>query len=412
MTAPAAGAGAPAVTRVVYVANVRLPTEKAHGHAIVQMCAALASAGAQVELWHSRDNGDRTQSVFDYYTVEPSFVVRKLANLDVIPLERWLPPPVMKYLGGGQTLTWTWYAARVARNKGAQLYLTRDLWAAWWLTGRGLPVVAEIHIPPEGPTRHLLPRLGRRPSLITVVALTDRGRERLVAEGLPSSRVTVLRSGVDVSAYSVVPDRKECRRLCGLPADRPIVGYVGRFQTMGIEKGIPELIRAVGLLRSGYGLDPLLLCVGGPMDPVAAYQALARECGLGPDSFLFHDRVPSARVPTWVGALDVAVVPAPAVAHFTDYASPLKIFECMAAGTPIVATDLPAHREVLVHARTAWLAQPGSPGSLAEGISALLSDPALRQGMALRARTAVEDLDWRHRAERILALVPAGGAST
>jgi glycosyltransferase involved in cell wall biosynthesis len=392
----------------VYVANVRLPTEKAHGHAIVQMCAALAAAGAEVELWHSRDNGDPTQSVFDYYTAEPSFRVRKLANLDVIPLERWLPPPVMKYLTGVQALTWAWYSARVARGEGAQLYLTRDLWSAWWLTGRGLPVVVEIHIPPEGPGRHLLPSLGRRRSLISAVALTDRGREQLVAAGVPSRRVTILRSGVDLSDYSELPDRRECRRLCGLPCDRPVVGYVGRFQTMGIEKGIPELIRSVGLLRSGRGLDPLLVCVGGPMDPVAGYQALARECGLGPDSVLFHDRVPSARVPTWVGALDVAVVPSPAVAHFTEYASPLKIFECMAAGTPIVATDLPAHRELLAHGRTAWLVQPGSPGALAEGISTLLSDPALREVIASRARTTVAAFDWRRRAERILALVPAG----
>ncbi len=412
MTAPAAGGGAPAATRVVYVANVRLPTEKAHGHAIVRMCAALASAGAEVELWHSRDNGDPTQSVFDYYTAPPSFRVRKLANLDVIPLERWLPPPVMKYLTGGQALTWAWYSAKMARHEGAQLFLTRDLWAAWWLTGRGLPVVVEIHIPPQGPGRHLLPRLGRRRSLISVVALTDRGRDRLVAAGLPSRRVTVLRSGVDLSAYSGLPDRLECRRLSGLPSDRPIVGYVGRFQTVGIEKGIPELIRSVGLLRSAHGLDPLLVCVGGPLGPVARYQALAHECGLDPDSVLFHDRVPSAQVPTWVGALDVAVVPAPAVAHFTDYASPLKIFECMAAGAPIVATDLPAHREVLAHTRTAWLVQPGSPGSLAEGISTLLSDPALRQGMASRARTTVEAFDWRRRAERMLALVPAGGDRT
>jgi glycosyltransferase involved in cell wall biosynthesis len=411
LIAPAPGAGASA-TRVVYVANVRLPTEKAHGHAIVQMCTALASAGAEVELWHSRDNGDRAQSVFDYYAAPRSFGVRKLANLDVVPLERWLPPPVMKYLGAAQALTWSWYAARVARDEGAQLYLTRDLWAAWWLTGRGLPVVVEVHIPPEGPTRHLIRRLSRRPSLISAVTLTDGGRERLVAEGLPSGRVTVLRSGVDVSAYLGLPDRQECRRLCGLPSDRPIVGYVGRFQTMGFEKGIPELIRAAGLLHSGHALEPLLVCVGGPMDPVPRYQALARECGLGPDSFLFCDRVPSARVPTWVRALDVAVVPSPAVAHFTEYASPLKIFECMAAGTPIVATDLPAHREVLVHARTAWLVQPGSPVSLAEGIAALLSDPDLRQRMASRARVTVGALDWRHRAERILALVPVGGKSS
>ena len=407
-----AGPRRSAITRVLYVANVRLPTEQAHGHAIVRMCEGLAGAGAEVELWHSRDNGDATRSVFEFYSARPSFAVRKIANVDVIPLERWLPPAAMRYLTGAQAATWAWYSARLASGRGAQLYLTRDLWSAWWLTGRGLPVVVEIHIPPEGPTRRLLPLLGRRPSLVSAVALTEGGREKLVAAGLPRRRVEVLRSGVDVSAYSGLASRSECRRRCGLPATRPIVGYVGRFRTVGLEKGIPELIRAVGRLRSRPGPAPLLVCVGGPAAPVAGYRALAAECGLDPDSVVFHDRVPSAEVPIWIGALDVAVVPTPAAAHFADYASPLKIPEYLAAGTPIVATDLPAHREVLTHARTAWLVKPGSPDALAEGISTLLADPGRRVEMASQARAAAGAFDWRRRAERMLALVPAGPAGS
>ena len=88
----------------------------------------------------------------------------------------------------------------------------------------------------------------------------------------------------------------------------------------------------------------------------------------------------------------------------TSYASPLKLFEYMAAQRPIVASDLPALREVLSPDENAVLVTPGSAPALAAGIRRVLDDPALATRVASRALATVADFSWDRRAERLKAL--------
>jgi glycosyltransferase involved in cell wall biosynthesis len=106
-------------------------------------------------------------------------------------------------------------------------------------------------------------------------------------------------------------------------------------------------------------------------------------------------------------------LPNPASAISTRFTSPLKLFEYMAAGRPIVASDLPAFREVLVPGETAVLVTPGDPAALAGGLRRVLSDPELGARLATAARAAVRDYTWDRRAERLEALLSAvaGGQS-
>ena len=85
------------------------------------------------------------------------------------------------------------------------------------------------------------------------------------------------------------------------------------------------------------------------------------------------------------------------------YASPLKIFDYMAAGCAIVAPDQPNIREILEHERTALLFNPDDPAALWQAISRLVEDPALRQRLAAAARAELEakDYTWQGNARRI-----------
>jgi glycosyltransferase involved in cell wall biosynthesis len=89
------------------------------------------------------------------------------------------------------------------------------------------------------------------------------------------------------------------------------------------------------------------------------------------------------------------------------YASPLKVFEYMAAGRAIVAPDQPNIREVLRDGETALLFDPGKPGALWEAIGRLAGDPALRArlGAAARAEVLSRDLTWAGNARRVVALL-------
>jgi glycosyltransferase involved in cell wall biosynthesis len=98
---------------------------------------------------------------------------------------------------------------------------------------------------------------------------------------------------------------------------------------------------------------------------------------------------------------DILALPNPASAISNHATSPLKLFEYMAAGRAIVASDLPSIREVLNHDTNALLVAPGDPAALAAAIRRLATDAALRGRLGAAARSAVLDYSWSRRAERL-----------
>jgi glycosyltransferase involved in cell wall biosynthesis len=101
-------------------------------------------------------------------------------------------------------------------------------------------------------------------------------------------------------------------------------------------------------------------------------------------------------------ACDVVTIPWPWTEFSAYYTSPMKLFEYMAANVPIVATDLPAIREVLSHGENAWLVAPGDAKTLADGIYQVLSDRPLAERLAHQARRQAYKYSWNERASTIL----------
>ncbi len=391
---------------LVYIANTRLPTEKAHGYQICKMCEAFARNGAHVELFHPRrwqpDPKLEQSTVFAYYGIRPIFEVHSLSNVDIVRLNLIIPDRWFAPLFFAHTFLWSLFATLVVRREGAEVYYTRSVAIAYWLTRLGLPTVYEAHAIPKRGNRWLLRRLAGHPSLRLSVALTSFIRKGLIEMGFPANKVVVLPDGVDLSLFADLPSQEICRRKLGLPLDRLIIGYIGRFRTMEMEKGIPELIQAMALLSHPHGAEPLLLCVGGPMDVVPTYLELARKLKVPQQQFRFVDRVPNVEVPCWIKSFDIAVATFPNREHYAYFMSPLKLFEYMAAGVPIVASDLPSIREVLRHGENAWLVEPGAPVELAQSLYTLLENPTLARRLAKQAREDVQAYTWRTRGATIL----------
>ena len=150
---------------------------------------------------------------------------------------------------------------------------------------------------------------------------------------------------------------------------------------------------------AGHPETPAAFTVVGEGPAKQGLQALASSLGVA-DRVRFTGLVPHAEVPATVAGFDIALQP-----RVVDYASPLKIFDYMAAGRAIVAPDQPNIREILAHDRTALLFDPVRPGAMWEAIARLLADPALRTrlGMAARADLEARDYTWRGNAARIVA---------
>jgi glycosyltransferase involved in cell wall biosynthesis len=393
-----------AVKKIVYIANARLPTEKAHGFQICKMCEAFARNGAEVELWHpSRKQSHlRGKNIFDYYGILKLFRVKTVGNFDVVRFEPFFPKSIFKFIFFLHALIWGLCVAIAARNQKADLYFTRDSQVGFWLVWLGLPTVYEGHLTPRRWQRRLVMATAKKPTLKLVVALADSIRQDFVYMGVPSEKVVVQVHGVDLALFQDLPTKRECRLRLSLPEGRPIVGYIGRFEAVGLEKGIPDLVRAMKSLPSVDGIEPLLLCVGGPMNSVPEYYDLALRIGIAEKRLLFMDRVPNWEVPYWIRACDVVLLPLSQKFASDAGMMPLKLFEYMAAEVPIMASDLPSIREILRHGDNAWLVEPGSPKALAEGVVSVLSDPLLCTRIANQAHEEAKKYSWENRASEIL----------
>ena len=262
--------------------------------------------------------------------------------------------------------------------------------AGAWLAARtGVPYFLEVNSPlADERSRFGTLRLQR------LAHALERRTWRQATRVLPVTGVLggiITAAGVDPARISVNPNGVVLDRFRPPPArlDGPVVlGFVGFVRDW---HGMDDVIRHMAA-------DPrtaLHLVGDGPVRPALEQQAAA--LGLG-DRVRFTGVVPNALIPAEVARFDIALQP-----KVTAYASPLKIFDYMAAGRAIVAPDQPNIREILTHEHTALLFDPARPGAMWEAIDRLLHDAPLRTSLGTAARAALEqhDYTWAGNAARI-----------
>ncbi|MFV2197049.1 glycosyltransferase family 4 protein [Nocardiopsis sp. LOL_012] len=197
-----------------------------------------------------------------------------------------------------------------------------------------------------------------------VVTLGEAMRADIEARGVPRERLLVVPNAVDVSFLDPLPSGEGVRRGLGIGADACVVGTT--TSCFGYE-GLDVLLDAVALMR-GRGEEVHALVVGdGPELP-----ALRDRAGrLGLEGFAhFPGRVPAGEVRRHHAALDVFVVPR-RDERVCRLVTPLKPVEAMAGGLPVVASDLPALREIVEPGVTGELTPAGESEQLADVLTKL-----------------------------------------
>ena len=362
--------------RLLYLANIRVPSEKAHTFQIMRMCAGFASAGAEVTLLVPDRKNSISDDPFQFYGLPKNFTLIKLRALDTIPI-RWLPG----YLALGLSLLSFVHAARryAATAPRFDVCYTREAWLLPLVRGCGRMLAYESHnLPGRGQAWF---RRGLRAADV-VIATSGALAEELTRRGARS--VVVERNGVDAARFAV-PRR---------PHDgKKTVLYTGQLQEW---KGIRTLLAA----SRNFPEDVRLALVGGAAADIARWKrevpgARAEFAGQRP-----HDEMPAL-----LAAADVCIVPNSAVTresvHFT---SPIKLFEYLASGCPVVASDLPAIREIVDESMVQFFT-PDDPVSLAAAISSVLRDPTAAKARAARGQELARTYEWDARARRIIKML-------
>jgi glycosyltransferase involved in cell wall biosynthesis len=382
---------------LVLIANARMPSQRAQSLQVAQVAAAFARAGAPTTLLHARrfptPELPTGEDLFDYYAVAP---VEPRPVVEAVPCFDWIDrvPTRWQYLPARlQELTFARNAAlRVAALGGEARVLSREAESAHALLRGKRPherVFLEVHRVPGGASRRrwlLEASRGAR----GLLAISGGVAEDLLELGVEAAKLRVEHDGFE-AGRGAPPDRAAARRELGLDADVPVVVYTGGLLAW---KGVELLVEAA---RS---LPRFQFVIVGGMD---ADVARLRELASGLDHVRLDGFQPPTRVATYLAAADLGVIPnrsTPAIS--ARYTSPLKAFEAMAVGLPLVVSDLSSLRELFTDGSDARFVAPDDAGALAAGIEELMGDAEQRSRFRTRLLERAPEHSWDARAERIL----------
>ena len=386
--------------RLLYFADIRFPLERANGIQTMETCYALAERGHVVHLVVNPDTHSPARDPFAFYG---------LSSLKSLIVERANAPAGAGILARVGYMSFAF--GRAFGKTRADVIMTRDLGVAAALlrvpAGMRAPLVYESHgyAPDVSAALPDLIATAKTPSDAKLRRLAQREEQVWrTAEGyvtITQGLAEDLTRRFGSRHLAVVPDgmRVPARAPAPLPAE-PIVGYAGHLYAW---KGVDVLLHALALVPGARGL-----IVGGhEKEPdLERVKALAGSLGIA-DRVTFTGLVEPAAVPDHLARAMVLVLPNPASAISTHFTSPLKLFEYMAAGRAIVASNLPSIREVLRDNEQALLVAAGDAEALSAAIRRLLEDRPLAERLARAAYAEAPQYAWTRRAERLEALFTA-----
>ena len=386
----------PVSVKIAYCTNVRLPSERAHGHQIAQVCNALADLGHQTEIFAPKRFNTIKEDFQTYYDANKTIQIQYLKGFDHVqfpfligPLGLWVDNFLLRR-----------GLKKQFKNEQFDILYTRTSALLLTLLQSKIPVILELHKIPRRNQKSFIRQCNQ---CVIVVCLTSLMRDELVRLGVDESRVIVEGDAVDSTSFTRINDGEVYRKKHNIQNNVPVIGYAGQLESMGLSKGVEVLVEACEILIRDQ-VDFHLVIAGGPditrdelIDSLTP-EAKERIHFLG---ILSHQQIPSV-----LTACDVLVYPAPKSSNsfYQRDTSPLKLFEYMAAGKPIVCADLPPLHDIASEENVFFFA-PGDAQDCAKKIAYIFTNPEEAMQKVIVASESIKDRTWNNRLDRILNAV-------
>ncbi|MDD5152961.1 MAG: glycosyltransferase family 4 protein [Candidatus Pacebacteria bacterium] len=376
---------------IFYIANSRIPTEKAHGIQIMNMCNAFAEVGNTVTLIVPKRKNPIKDDPYLYYGIPKTFSIKYLPTLDLVELG------MIGFLI--QSITFGISAFFTTRHSDAEIIYSRDEVSLWFLSFFKKNIYWEVH---SNRYNFVIRRVLNR--CAGVIAITAGIKRLLIERHHDERKIFVSPDGVNLNIFkNITVSKQTLRQKLTLPTLAQIVGYVGKYRAMDKTKGVDMLIRSFPQILKEVPNAHLLL-VGINKDEVDEVESLFKNTGIPKNSYSIVTHICHSKAMEYLKASDVLVMNYPNQEYYAYCLSPLKLFEYMMSGNPIVTSDLPSIREILSN-KSAYFVKPDDKKELALGVVNLLKNPGKGAKLAQVARDSVQEYSWQKRASSIINFI-------
>ena len=365
--------------KISYLSTSTIPSQFANAVHVVKMCSAFAAAGHDVCLFARPGSGPARADAQRKYDSDMTFRLEYVRTPDV------------RLIGN---LLWASRARRrIRRTALPNLIYGRHIYALARVASIGIPFIVESHrLHPAGLSAMLLSRLFQQPNFRRLILTSEvmRPDYEQAFPHLDPRRIVVAPGAADPSPFQgdmqlpSFPDPWPGR------SHRAQVGYTGHiYPGKGMEIIAP-------LAERNPNVD--FHVVGGTSGDVEAWRQRTAALNLH-----FHGHRDHHCIPGILQRFDVVLAPQQPDRETSGWTSPLKLFEYMAAGTPIIASNLPVFSEVLRDGVTALLADPWDIPQWHAALNRLIDRPAERAMLARKAHHEfISHYTWQQRARRVL----------
>lgn len=230
-----------------------------------------------------------------------------------------------------------------------------------------------------------------------VYTVSEALKMHFVSQGIDGAKISVIPNGVNVQMFHPEVDGQKIREQHKL-GDDVVLGFVGSFHYWHGVDGFAPYVKRLCELHENV---KFLLVGDGPLR--ADLESEFQRDGLH-ERVEFAGYVEHARIPEYLAAMDIVLAPYPKMTFF--YFSPLKLFEYMAAGKPVIASRVGQIEEMIEHGSNGLLYEAGNLGELVKLSSRLVESTELRAEIGRQAWQTVRDhYSWKVNARRVMNLV-------
>jgi len=385
--------------KLIYLANDRLPTEKAYGINIVKTCQALAGQGVEVTILAPRGLNTSNASLFGYYGIPENFTVQEIPIIDAVS-RGWK----LGYFINQASFAMSVLFSRPIMRGRKHVILARDELTSFLLGLLGYSVYYDMHGFPEHKRWFWKMAMQRMKGVI----VTNKWKVRQCRDlfNIEEKKIIVAPNGFDPAHFAGLGDRRAARLKLGLSEDKHIVMYTGHLYDW---KGAGVLLEACRWASKQVSdiSSALFVFVGGTPWDIEAFKKKAQ----GLSNVLIVGQKPHNEISLYLKSADVLVLPNSAkegtdrMKKFSQFdTAPIKMFEYMASGVPIIASDLPSIKEILDN-RSALFVPPDDPQRIIEGIEKLIDDKEMVSQITQKAKEDAKKYTWKKRGERIIGLI-------